>query len=899
MDNDNTLPRYTRLSGLEPLVITPDLLFINVGERTNVTGSAAFKKMIKEGRFEEAVDVARQQVASGAQIIDINMDEGLIDSEAAMVRFINLISSEPDIARIPVMVDSSKWSVIEAGLQCLQGKGVVNSISMKEGVETFIEQAKKVQRYGAAVVVMAFDEVGQADTCARKVEICTRAYRILVDEVGFPPEDIIFDPNIFAIATGIEEHNNYAVDFIEATRIIKQTLPHCHVSGGVSNVSFSFRGNEPVRQAIHAVFLYHAIRAGMDMGIVNAGGLPIVDDLDPDLRERVEDVVLNRRDDATERLLEIADRYKSRKGEAVVEVHAWREQHVRERLKHALVHGIDQFIDEDTEEVRQLSTRPLDVIEGPLMDGMNVVGDLFGAGKMFLPQVVKSARVMKKAVAYLLPYIEEEKLRSGDVGKTNGKIIMATVKGDVHDIGKNIVGVVLRCNNFDVVDLGVMVPTQKILDAAREEKADMIGLSGLITPSLEEMSHVAKEMQRQGLEIPLLIGGATTSRAHTALKIEPHYKSPTVWVKDASRAVGVAQSLISKDLIDDFMTRIRHEYAEIRTRHKDRGPGKKLVTLTHARGQAFNGGWDSYVPPAPVKPGLTVFDDYPLQSLVDFIDWTPFFSTWELAGNYPAILDDEIVGVQARELYKDARNMLRKLIEEKWISARGVIGLWPANSVGDDVEVRAGDGKPTLLRFLRQQADKPPERPDFCLADFVAPKASKVADWIGGFAVTAGIGIEPHLERFEKDHDDYSSILLKALADRLAEAFAEHMHQRVRREFWGYATDEGLANDDLIAEKYVGIRPAPGYPACPEHTEKGTLFDLLDAEKNTGIELTDSFAMYPAAAVSGWYFSHPQSQYFVVGRVSKEQVEDYAKRKGWTVEVAERWLAPLLDYDPE
>ncbi|MCQ4163415.1 methionine synthase [Tahibacter harae] len=898
-ETSNTLPRHTRLSGLEPLVITPDLLFVNVGERTNVTGSAAFKKLIKEGRFEEAVDVARQQVASGAQIIDVNMDEGLIDSEAAMVRFLNLIASEPDIARIPVMVDSSKWSVIEAGLQCLQGKGVVNSISMKEGVDVFIEQARKVLRYGAAVVVMAFDEAGQADTCARKVEICTRAYRILVDEVGFPPEDIIFDPNIFAIATGIEEHNNYAVDFIEATRIIKQTLPHCHVSGGVSNVSFSFRGNETVRQAIHAVFLYHAIRAGMDMGIVNAGALPIVDDLDPELRERVEDVVLNRRADATERLLEIADRYKAKKGEAAVESQAWREQPVRERLKHALVHGIDQYIEGDTEEVRLQSSRPLDVIEGPLMDGMNVVGDLFGAGKMFLPQVVKSARVMKRAVAYLLPFIEEEKARSGDAGKSNGKIIMATVKGDVHDIGKNIVGVVLRCNNFDVVDLGVMVPAQKILDVAREENADMIGLSGLITPSLEEMSHVAKEMQRQGLNIPLLIGGATTSRAHTALKIEPHYKSPTVWVKDASRAVGVAQSLISRELVDEFMGRIRHEYAEIRARHKDRGPGKKLVSLAHARGQAFDGGWSSYAPPVPRQPGITVFEDYPLAELVDYIDWTPFFSTWELAGNYPAILDDEIVGAQARELYRDARAMLQRLVEEKWISARGVIGLWPAASVGDDVEVDTGAGKRTRLHFLRQQVDKPAERPDFCLSDFIAPKSSGVSDWIGGFAVTAGIGIEKHLERFEKDYDDYSSILLKALADRLAEAFAERMHQRVRREFWGYAADETLPNDDLIAEKYRGIRPAPGYPACPEHTEKGTLFDLLDAEKNAGIELTDSFAMYPAAAVSGWYFSHPQSQYFVVGRVSKEQVEDYAKRKNWTLEVAERWLAPLLDYDPD
>ncbi|WP_425508217.1 methionine synthase [Tahibacter soli] len=889
------------MSGLEPLVLTPELLFVNVGERTNVTGSAQFKKLIKEGRYEEAVDVARQQVANGAQIIDVNMDEGLIDSEFAMVRYLNLIMSEPDIARVPVMVDSSKWSVIEAGLQCLQGKGVVNSISMKEGVETFVEQARKVLRYGAAVVVMAFDEVGQADTCERKVEICTRAYRILVDEVGFPPEDIIFDPNVFAIATGIEEHNNYAVDFIEATRIIKATLPHCHISGGVSNVSFSFRGNEPVRQAIHAVFLYHAIRAGMDMGIVNAGGLPIVDDLDPDLRERVEDVVLNRRSDATERLLEIAERYKSKKGEAAVETQAWREQPVRERLKHALVHGIDQYIEGDTEEVRQLSTRPLDVIEGPLMDGMNVVGDLFGAGKMFLPQVVKSARVMKKAVAYLLPFIEEEKLRTGDAGKSNGKIVIATVKGDVHDIGKNIVGVVLRCNNFDVVDLGVMVPTQKILDAAREENADMIGLSGLITPSLEEMSHVAKEMHRQGLAMPLLIGGATTSRAHTALKIEPHHKAPTVWVKDASRAVGVAQSLISKDLVDEFMAKIRHEYAEIRERHKDRGPGKKLVSLAHARGQRFDGRWNDYVPPTPNTPGITVFDDYSLAELAQYIDWTPFFSTWELAGHYPAILDDAVVGTQARELFRDAQAMLKKIIDERWLRARAVIGLWRANAVGDDVEVYANEpGKPlATLRFLRQQVDKPAERPDFCLADFVAPKATGVADWVGGFAVTAGIGIEPHLERFEADHDDYSSILLKALADRLAEAFAERLHERVRREFWGYATDEALPNDALIAEKYRGIRPAPGYPACPEHSEKGTLFDLLDAETNTGISLTDSYAMYPAAAVSGWYFSHPDSQYFVVGRVTKEQVEDYAKRKSWTVETAERWLAPLLDYDPD
>lgn len=895
----STAPRYTRLSGLEPLVITPQLLFVNVGERTNVTGSAQFRKLIKEERYEEAVDVARQQVASGAQILDVNMDEGLIDSEKAMVRFLNLIASEPDIARIPVMVDSSKWSVIEAGLQCLQGKGVVNSISLKEGEEAFVEHARKVLRYGAAAVVMAFDETGQADTCARKVEICTRAYKILTERVGFPPEDIIFDPNIFAVATGIEEHDNYAVDFIEATRIIKQTLPHCHVSGGVSNVSFSFRGNETVRQAIHAVFLYHAIKAGMDMGIVNAGALPIYDDLEPELRERVEDVILNRRKDSTERLLEIAERYKGKKGEAKTEDLAWREKDVRQRLSHALVHGIDQYVETDTEEARQQSERPLDVIEGPLMDGMNVVGDLFGAGKMFLPQVVKSARVMKKAVAYLLPFIEAEKLRTGDVGKSNGKIIMATVKGDVHDIGKNIVGVVLACNNFDVVDLGVMVPTQVILDRAKAENADLIGLSGLITPSLEEMSHVAREMQRQGFEMPLLIGGATTSRAHTALKIDPHYKSPTVWVKDASRAVGVAQSLISKDLRANFVAANDADYAEIRERHKNRGDAKRLVSLDKARGQKFDGGWNEYSPPAPNKPGVTVFDDYPLADLIDVIDWTPFFQAWELAGKYPAILEDEIVGKQASELYRDARAMLDKIVAEKWLTAKAVFGLWPANSVGDDVIVDTGAADPIALRFLRQQVDKPADRPDFCLADFVAPKDSGKQDWIGAFAVTAGIGIEPHVARFEADHDDYNAILLKALADRLAEALAERLHQRVRKDFWGYAADETLDNEALIAEKYRGIRPAPGYPACPEHSEKGTLFAMLDAGANAGMSLTESFAMLPTAAVSGYYFSHPQSQYFVVGRVSKEQAEDYARRKGVGLAQVERWLASNLDYDPE
>jgi len=942
MSNDTT-SHFTRLSGLEPLVITPDLLFINVGERTNVTGSAQFRKLVKEERYEEAVDVARQQVASGAQILDVNMDEGLIDSEKAMTRFLNLIMSEPDIARIPVMVDSSKWSVIEAGLKCLQGKSVVNSISLKEGEAAFLEHARLVRRYGAAAVVMAFDEVGQADTCERKVEICTRAYRILTEQVGFPPEDIIFDPNIFAVATGIEEHDNYAVDFIEATRIIKRTLPHCHVSGGVSNVSFSFRGNETVRQAIHSVFLYHAIKAGMDMGIVNAGAMPIYDQLDPELRERVEDVILNRRPDGTERLLEIAERYKGKKGEKKVEDLAWRERPVRERLAHALVQGLDAWVEEDTEEARQQSKRPLDVIEGPLMDGMNVVGDLFGAGKMFLPQVVKSARVMKKAVAYLLPFIEEEKARTGEVGKSNGKIIMATVKGDVHDIGKNIVGVVLACNNFEVVDLGVMVPAQKILDAARAENADIIGLSGLITPSLEEMSHVAREMQRQGFEMPLMIGGATTSRAHTALKIDPFYSAPTVWVKDASRAVGVAQSLISTELRDNFVAANDADYADIRQRHRNRGDAKRLVSLEHARGQRFSCDWSQYTPPTPNQPGVHVFDNYPLEDLLPVIDWTPFFQAWELAGKFPAILTDEIVGTQASDLFADAQAMLKRIVDEKWLTARAVFGIWPANSDGDDVQIsllphgegaassllplagegarRAHEGKllaPSLvpsaltptplpegegleqqtLHFLRQQVDKPAERPDFCLADFIAPADSGKQDWIGAFAVTAGIGIDAHVARFEADHDDYNAILLKALADRLAEAMAERLHQRVRTEFWGYAKDEQLDNEALIAEKYSGIRPAPGYPACPEHSEKQTIFQLLDAE-GIGMSLTESFAMLPTAAVSGYYFSHPQSQYFVVGRVSREQVTDYAKRKGVERAQVERWLASNLDYDPE
>ena len=897
----SALARRTRLSGLEPLVITPEANFINVGERTNVTGSARFRKLIKEDRLDDAVAVARQQVENGAQVLDVNMDEGLLDSRQAMVTFLNLIAAEPDIARIPVMLDSSKWEVIEAGLKCLQGKGIVNSISLKEGEAEFLRQARLVRRYGAAVVVMAFDEDGQADTAQRKVEICTRAHGLLVREAGFPPEDIIFDPNVFAIATGIEEHNDYAVAFIEATRELRRRFPHGHVSGGISNVSFSFRGNETVRQAIHAVFLYHAIGAGLDMGIVNAGALPVLDDIDPVLRGAVEDVVLNRRPDATERLLELAEGYRGRKRDAGGtdgESEAWRGGSVADRLSHSLVHGIDRYVVEDTEEARLQATRPLDVIEGPLMDGMNVVGDLFGAGRMFLPQVVKSARVMKKAVAHLLPFIEAEKARSGDTGRSNGRIVMATVKGDVHDIGKNIVGVVLACNNFEVIDLGVMVPAQKILDVARAENADMIGLSGLITPSLEEMAHVAAEMDRQGFTLPLLIGGATTSRAHTALRIDPHYR-PTVWVKDASRAVGVAQSLVTIELREAFVATNAADYAQVRERHRNRDGGKRLVSLQHARGQRFEGGWDGYRPPAPRQPGLHVFDDYPLDELVGLIDWTPFFQAWELHGRYPAILDDEVVGRQATELYRDARAMLERIVAEKWLAARAVFGLWPANAVGDDVEVALPDGTTTTLHFLRQQVDKPAERPDFCLADFIAPRDTGVQDWIGAFAVTAGIGIEAHVARFEADHDDYNAILLKALADRLAETLAERLHQRVRTEFWGYAPEESLDTEALIAEQYRGIRPAPGYPACPEHSEKATLFRLLDAPANAGIELTDHFAMTPAAAVSGYYFSHPGSQYFVVGRLGREQVADYARRKGVPLQQAERWLASNLDYDPE
>ncbi|MGH8125428.1 MAG: methionine synthase [Rhodanobacteraceae bacterium] len=927
-------PRYTRLSGLEPLVITPETLFVNIGERTNVTGSAKFKKLIKEDRYDEAVEVARQQVESGAQILDVNMDEGLLDSEAAMVKFLRLIAAEPDIARIPVMVDSSKWSVIEAGLKCLQGKGVVNSISLKEGEEKFLDEARKVLRYGAATVVMAFDEQGQADSVERRIEICERCYKLLTEKVGFPPEDIIFDSNIFPIATGIEEHADNAVNFIKAAKELKKRFPHSHLSGGVSNVSFSFRGNNSVREAIHCVFLYHAIKAGMDMGIVNAGQLAIYDDLDPELRERVEDVVLNRRPDATERLMEIAERHKggSQEKDGSNKL-AWRELPVAKRLEHALVHGIDQFVVEDTEEVRKTVTRTLDVIEGPLMDGMNVVGDLFGAGKMFLPQVVKSARVMKKAVAYLLPYMDEEKKKSGDVGKSKGKIVMATVKGDVHDIGKNIVGVVLACNNFDVVDLGVMVPAQKILDTAIAEHADMIGVSGLITPSLEEMANVAKEMKRREFTIPLLIGGATTSRAHTAIKIEPNYETACVWVKDASRAVGVVQSLVSKALVDDFLAKVRSEYAEVRERHRNRGPAKRLVSLEAARANGAKFDWENYTPPTPDQPGITVIDDIPIPELLKVTDWTPFFQAWELHGRYPAILSDKVVGPQATELFDDAQQILKQIIDEKWLRAKAVIGFWPVSRIGDDLELTLpspsgrgagsegsgdantsgttgpspgasrhplpeGEGK-IMLHHLRQQADKPPERPNLCLADFIAPKETGVQDWIGGFAVTAGLGIEEHLERFKKDNDDYSAIILKALADRMAEALAEWLHREVRTKYWGYAPDEALSNADLIAENWRGIRPAPGYPACPDHTEKATLFHLLDATNNAGIELTEGFSMYPAAAVSGWYFSHPDSQYFVVGKLTKDQVQDYARRKGWSLVEAERWLSANLDYDPD
>ncbi|UCB55495.1 MAG: methionine synthase [Thiotrichales bacterium] len=892
------LPVECRLSGLEPCNIGEQSLFVNVGERTNVTGSAKFKRLIMEEEYEEALSVAQQQVDDGAQIIDINMDEAMLDSEAVMKRFINLIAAEPEISRVPVMLDSSKWEVIETGLRCLQGKGIVNSISLKEGEEAFIEHARKIRRYGAAVIIMAFDEHGQADSYERKLEICTRSYRILTEKLGFPAEDIIFDPNIFAVATGIEEHNNYALDFIEATRSIKKTLPHALVSGGVSNVSFSFRGNNPVREAIHSVFLYHAIKAGMDMGIVNAGQLAVYDDLPDELRQAVEAVILNTSNEATDRLIEIAPAYTGDGAAAhIKEDLAWRAEPVNERLAHALVKGITEFIDEDTEEARQQAERPLHVIEGPLMDGMNIVGDLFGEGKMFLPQVVKSARVMKKAVAYLMPYLEAEK---DAASSSNGTILMATVKGDVHDIGKNIVGVVLQCNNYEVIDLGVMVPAETILQEAEKHQADIIGLSGLITPSLEEMVHIASEMQRLGLTIPLMIGGATTSRIHTAVKIDPKYSNAVVYVPDASRAVSVAGELLSEERSQDYINGIKHEYTQMREQREQRASTKKTVSLEQARNNCFEDDWENYTPPVPAFLGLKVFDDYDLQELTAYIDWTPFFHTWELSGKYPRILEDEVVGEQARHLFDDAQAMLKQIIDEKWLTARAVIGFFPANSFDDDILVFSDESREdvvSVLHHLRQQLAKPPERPNWCLSDFIAPAETEIRDYIGAFAVTTGIGIEAHVQRFEAAHDDYSSILLKALADRLAEAFAERMHERVRREFWAYAPEENLTNEELIAEAYRGIRPAPGYPACPDHTEKQLLWELIAPNVNAGVEITDSYAMYPASSVSGWYFSHPQSRYFGTGKISRDQVEDYAERKNLEIQEVERWLAPVLGYD--
>ncbi len=873
----------------------PTAQFINVGERTNVAGSAKFKKLIFEDNYEEAVSVARHQVEGGAQIIDINMDDAMLDAEDAMVKFLNRIAAEPDIARVPVMIDSSKWSVIEAGLKCVQGKAVVNSISMKEGKEPFVWQAKRIMRYGAAVVVMAFDTDGQADSIDRKFDICKRSYDILVNEVGFPPEDIIFDPNIFAVATGIEEHNNYGVDFIEATRLIKSNLPYAKVSGGVSNVSFSFRGNNPVREAMHSVFLYHAIRAGMDMGIVNAGQLTVYSDIPPKLKERVEDVVLNRRDDATERLLDVADEYRGQGGVKRVEDLSWREKPVKKRMEHALVKGIADYIEEDAEEARQQFDRPIQVIEGPLMDGMNVVGDLFGSGEMFLPQVVKSARVMKQAVNYLQPFIEAEKEEGA---RAKGKIIMATVKGDVHDIGKNIVGVVLQCNNYEVIDMGVMVPWADILKEANDQNADMIGLSGLITPSLDEMVTVGAEMERSGFTMPLLIGGATTSKVHTAVKIAPGYSGPIVHVLDASRAVGVASTLMSDELRDDFVAKTRADYDEVVRKRLAKPKVDRLVSLMAARDNAASVPFDSYTPVKPQFTGTKVFDEYPLTELIDRIDWTPFFRTWELAGTYPAILEDDVVGESARSLFEDAKAMLKQIVNEKWLTAKAVVGFWPAARDGDDVTLYADESRDVELskvHFLRQQVQKRAGRSNDCLADFIAPAGGPV-DWIGGFVVTAGHGIEPHVERFKAAHDDYNEILLKALADRLAEAFAERMHERVRTEFWGFVPDETLSNNDMIKERYQGIRPAPGYPACPDHSEKVELFRLLDATEQMGVTLTNSYAMLPTAAVSGYYFAHPGAHYFGIGKINRDQLEDYAARRGVSVDTAERWLRPNLGY---
>ncbi|MFA7295625.1 MAG: methionine synthase [Dehalococcoidia bacterium] len=872
--------------------------FVNIGERTNITGSARFRRLISSGDYATAVEVARQQVEAGAQVIDVNMDDAMLDGEQAMTRYLNLIAAEPDIARVPVMIDSSKWSVIEAGLRCVQGKAIVNSISLKDGEDEFLRRARLVRRYGAAAVVMAFDEAGQADTAERKFAICERSYRLLVDRVGFPPEDIIFDPNIFAIATGIEEHANYALEFIAATERIKQALPHAKVSGGVSNVSFAFRGNDAVREAMHAVFLYYAIRAGMDMAIVNAGALPVYDEIPEQLRVRVEDVILNRRPDATERLLEVAESYRRDAKAAEAPSLEWRQAPAAERITHALVHGIDEFIVDDVEEVRQQVAAPLEVIEGPLMAGMNVVGDLFGAGKMFLPQVVKSARVMKKAVAHLEPYIEAGKAAGGR--GNNGRIVLATVKGDVHDIGKNIVGIVLQCNNYEVIDLGVMVPAQRILDTALEVGADVIGLSGLITPSLEEMAYVAGEMQRQGFTLPLLIGGATTSRAHTAVKIAPNYPGPLVYVPDASRAVGIVSTLLSEDRRDAFAADTRAEYDRIRADHLGREEERARVTIEEARQHPAPVRWEGYTPPVPAHLGITVYEDVPLTELVDRIDWTPFFQAWELAGSYPQLLDDPAVGDAARKLLDDARAMLDRIVAERWLTARAVVGLWPAQRDGDDIVLFQDDTRAATLatiHTLRQQTSRERGRPqNFALADFIAEPERGLRDYLGGFAVTAGIGLDARVAAFEADHDDYSAIMLKALADRLAEALAERIHERVRRELWGYAADETLDNDALIAERYRGIRPAPGYPACPDHTEKRTLFDLLGAEARAGVTLTESFAMLPTAAVSGFYFSHPDARYFGVGRIERDQVEDYARRKGMTVAEVERWLAPNLAY---
>ncbi|MEZ9268076.1 methionine synthase, partial [Vibrio splendidus] len=889
------LPVSCRLSGLEPLTIAKESLFVNVGERTNVTGSARFKRLIKEELYDEALSVAREQVENGAQIIDINMDEGMLDAEACMVKFLNLCASEPEISKVPVMVDSSKWEVIEAGLKCIQGKGIVNSISLKEGKEKFVEQAKLVRRYGAAVIVMAFDELGQADTRERKVEICTNAYNILVDEVGFPPEDIIFDPNIFAVATGIDEHNNYAVDFIEAVGDIKRDLPHAMISGGVSNVSFSFRGNNYVREAIHAVFLYHCFKNGMDMGIVNAGQLEIYDNVPEDLREAVEDVVLNRRDDSTERLLDIATEYLERAVGKVEDKSAleWRTWPVEKRLEHSLVKGITDFIVEDTEEARVNASRPIEVIEGPLMDGMNVVGDLFGEGKMFLPQVVKSARVMKQAVAHLEPFINATK----DVGATNGKILLATVKGDVHDIGKNIVGVVLQCNNYEIIDLGVMVSCEKILKVAKEENVDIIGLSGLITPSLDEMVHVAKEMERQGFKLPLLIGGATTSKAHTAVKIEQNYSEPVVYVNNASRAVGVCTSLLSNELKPAFVEKLDIDYDRVRDQHNRKKPRTKPVSLERARANKVAIDWNAYTPPAPAKPGVHIFKDFDVATLREYIDWTPFFMTWSLVGKYPAIFDHEEVGEEAKRLFKDANDLLDRVQREKLLEARGMCAMFPANSVGDDIEVYTDESRTEVLKVLhnlRQQTEKP-KGFNYCLSDYIAPKDSGKADWIGGFAVTGGIGERELADEYKANGDDYNAIMIQAVADRLAEAFAEYLHKEVRKDIWGYSPDENLSNDDLIREKYQGIRPAPGYPACPEHTEKGTLWELMDVEKAIDMSLTTSYAMWPGASVSGMYFSHPDARYFAIAQIQQDQVDSYADRKGWDMLEAEKWLGPNIN----